>query len=126
MPRLITCFHSGRTGRLVANLDNKRQGTNLLCEDEAGRFVVLKRKPIQRPVGRTRKQRKALRKGQRVTLEVRDLENTYRVPAVYQGVRGRQSLFRCVDDPVWDRCLIEGRECRVVEVQVRQSNSSHQ
>ena len=116
MAKLITCFHSGRTGRLVARLTNRGQGTNLLCEDEAGQFVVLKRKrkQVERP---SRQQRKPLTKGQRVTLEVRDLENTYRVPAIYQGVRGHQSLFLGVDDPVWSGCLIEGRECRVVEVQ---------
>ena len=116
MARLVTCAHSGKTGKLVSRLG---KGTNLLVEDvETGeRFVVLKRKPIDRTNRPSRQQRKPLTKGQRVTLEVRDLENTYRVPAVYQGVRGRQSLFMGVDDPVWSGCLIEGRECRVVEVQ---------
>lgn len=55
MPKLITCFHTGRVGKMLCRID---RSTNILCEDSNGeRFVVLKRKPVPRPAGRKRERK---------------------------------------------------------------------
>lgn len=116
MAKLITCFHTGKTGKLISHLGNKGQGTNLLCEDvtTGERFVVLKRKPVPRQTGRKAVKRKHLRKGQRVLLQVLEVDKP--VPAIYQGVRSGRTQFLGVDDPVWSGCVLHAPEAKVVEV----------